>query len=188
MKTFAKPMIITILFGLLCALAFVVLTMGSSTFIFWRFIFRLVLWSYLTCYAIVLAQWGQGRATLMVFPLFLLLFMSIFERSHILFLLSCLCIFSWIRSSLCFQTSLFMMLASEALLSLGGGVLIGWLNPQTKIAWALGILMFFLVQSLYFVFPQKAMDRKEQREDQFERAYKQVEKILSATNLSQDRL
>ncbi len=34
---------------------------------------------------------------------------------------------------------------------IGGGVLIAYLNPYSTITWALGIWMFFLVQSLYFL-------------------------------------
>lgn len=183
MKTFAKPMIVTILFGMLCALAFIPLMMGATSFFSWMFSFRLILWGYLVCYALGLAQWGKGSAKHIVFPLLILLGMSVLERSHTVFLLLYLGMFTLIRTSLRSRISLLTMMVTEALLCLGGGALIFWLNPQTNLAWALGIWMFFLIQSLYFTFPQTHEQSEEDGFDPFEEAYRRVEKILSKLSI-----
>ncbi|MHC1728397.1 MAG: hypothetical protein AB9866_20740 [Syntrophobacteraceae bacterium] len=49
-------------------------------------------------------------------------------------------------------------------------------------AWALGVWMFFLVQSLYFVLTGNAGDLEEAETvpDPFEKARRQAEEILSA--------
>jgi hypothetical protein len=74
------------------------------------------------------------------------------------------------------------MLITEFVLSLGGGILGVFLAPHTQVGWALGIWLFFLVQSLYFVSweGRNAIEGEKQREvDPFERASRQVERILS---------
>jgi hypothetical protein len=54
-------------------------------------------------------------------------------------------------------------------------------TPGSAFAWVLGIWMFFLIQSLYFViFENRAIIPKDQYEtDPFERASRQAEAILS---------
>lgn len=180
MKT--KPMILTILFGMVCALLYVPWMRGANSVFPWLISFRLIIWCYLVCYAIALTQWSRGNLKLLLFPLTILLGMIVLERSHTVFLLLCLGILAWIRSSVCFQRSWLLMLATEAMLGLGGGALVLWLNPRTNFVWALGIWMFFLVQSLYFVMGGEpdTESTEEQEDDLFERACRQAEKLLSS--------
>jgi hypothetical protein len=67
----------------------------------------------------------------------------------------------------------------ELFLTLGGAVLAAWFTPDSMFTRALGIWMFFLVQSLYFVF----LDHKDLKQnmsiDPFEEAMVQAEKTLS---------
>jgi hypothetical protein len=188
MKTSVKPMTATILFGIISAAMFIPMTIALRYITYWPlFSFRLILWLYLVCYALFLVRWGKGVLKLIVFPLLLLFLTAIVESSNIVFFLLFLGILSWIRSSLCFQKSLFMMLLTELVLCLGGGALIVFFYPQTQIAWTLGICQFCLVQSLYFISweGRDAVEEEKQKEiDPFERASRQVEKILSISHYS----
>ncbi len=182
MKRTAQPMLLTIVFGMICGLAFIPMTMALSYYrVYWPLSVRPILWVYLVIYAFLLTRWGKRTVKLIVFPLLLLFITSIFEHSNTVFFLLCLGVLSWIRSSICFQKSLLMMLVTELVISLGGGALVVFFNPQTNLAWAMGLWMFFLVQSLYFVFwkENEDIEEEEQGEDPFERASEQVEKILS---------
>lgn len=181
MKNFARPMILTILFGIVCSLAFMPLMELLDRFIAWRFAFRLLIWGYLVSYTMLLAFWKSVRARLLVFPLGILFGMIVLERSHTVFLLLCLGILAWIRSSVCLPRSIVMMLAIEAMLGLGGGSLVFQLNPQTNLAWALGIWLFFLIQSLYFLMGRQPEESEyeDEADDLFERAYRDAEKLLA---------
>jgi hypothetical protein len=169
------------LFGLSCGLMFVPFMRGIMSVLPWMYAFRLMLWGYLMCYTIGLAVLNKSEAKLVVFPLCILLSMSVLEQSHLVFWLLYLGIFSVIRGSL-LQPSFLKMLITEAVFCLGGGILVYSMNPQTNVAWALGIWMFFLIQSLYFVTwngSQPKAIEEHQEDELFERAYKQAEEILS---------
>jgi hypothetical protein len=152
-----RPIILTIVFGLLCGLLFLLVMQSATRMVPWMFVFRLLLWGYLASYAVGLAEWGTGPITLIVIPLFILLSLVVLEHSHNVFLLIYLGTFAVIRSSV-FQPPLLHTILLEGVLNLGGGALIYSLNPQTNVAWALGIWMFFLIQSLYFVVWRGAAD------------------------------
>jgi len=159
-----RPIILTIVFGLLCGLLFLPVMQSATRMIPWMFAFRLMLWGYLVSYAVGLAEWGRGRITLIVIPLFILLSLTVLEHSHSVFLLIYLGMLAVIRSSL-FQPPLLHTILLEGILGLGGGMLIYSLNPQTNVAWALGIWMFFLIQSLYFVVWRDAADNVAEQQE-----------------------
>ena len=66
-------------------------------------------------------------------------------------------------------------------MSLGGGVLLACFTPHSTVTWAMAIWMFFLVQSLYFVFFREVGEAEQEKVelDSFEQAKGQAEKILS---------
>jgi hypothetical protein len=72
-------------------------------------------------------------------------------------------------------------LAVELLLCILGGILVVVFTPGSLFAWALGVWMFFLIQTLYFVFFEPADNQQEEsiQVDAFERASRQTETILS---------
>lgn len=150
MKQRYRPVILTIVFGALCALLFLPFMYGAAYLVSWRMAFRLALSAFLACYAVGLAEWGNGHRQLIVIPLAMLVGLTLLEQSHSVFLLLLLGLFAIIRSSLV-QHNLLRVIVSEGILSLGGGLLIYGLNPTTNLAWAFGIWLFFLIQSLYFV-------------------------------------
>jgi hypothetical protein len=63
----------------------------------------------------------------------------------------------------------------------GGAALVASFFPHSTVAWALGVWMFFLVQSLYFVLTGDMGDGEEEDVvlDPFEKARRQAEEILS---------
>ncbi len=68
------------------------------------------------------------------------------------------------------------------MLTLGGGALIAVFSPRTPLSWALGVWMFFLIQSLYFVFFQfiEAPAAFKIAADPFESARTEAEKIIAS--------
>jgi len=67
----------------------------------------------------------------------------------------------------------------EFFLTLGGAALITCFIPDSMFTWALGIWMFFLVQSLYFVILGDRSLKEKVTADPFEEAMIQAEKIIS---------
>lgn len=152
MKTKPHPTRTTIVYGLICALALAPLSIVFGSLLSWATGFRLILWLYLAVYALLLARWS-GQLTLgIVFPLLLLLIAAIWIKPLTAYGLFCLGILSWIRSGVCFEDWRAGRFTAELILCLGGGMMIAGFNPHSTISWALGILMFFLLQAVYFVF------------------------------------
>jgi hypothetical protein len=139
----------------------------------------MILWSYITIYGFLLTRWGEKSALSILFPLVLLLIIIFVVKPNSAFLLFALVIFSWIRSGICFQKPFSRVLPIELLLTSGGAVLAAWFTPDSMFTRALGIWMFFLVQSLYFVFLDHKNLKENASSDPFEEAMMQAEKILS---------
>jgi hypothetical protein len=89
-------------------------------------------------------------------------------------------VLSWIRSGVCFKTSLPRTICLEAFICFGGGALVTYLSPLGSISWATGIWLFFLVQSMYFVFAGVTNYNEEKiKADAFDQAKRHAEKILT---------
>jgi len=114
------------------------------------------------------------------FP-FLLIFGTTFlvESPKASFLID-ITILSWIRSGLCFQISVKRFFI-ELALSFGGGALLAGFVPGSRLTWALGIWLFFLIQALYFIFfeTHSAQGKSDPAIDPFEKSRKLAEEILS---------
>jgi hypothetical protein len=178
MKTFKSPIRNTVVFGFVFGLAFIPLHMLLDYIIDGTTAFRIIFWTYLATYGFFLTRWGGKRPLSIFFPLLLLLIFSFIVPSNSAFLLLGLVIFSWVRSGVCFQQPLKTMFGAELLLSLGGAVLVVWFSPHSTFAWALGFLMFFLVQAIYFVIFENS-DEEEIEMDPFEKAMIRAKKIIS---------
>lgn len=179
MKITQKPIRTTVFFGLICALLFMPLTLGLCAIISWPMAFGIILWSYLTSYGFLLTRWGGKSVLSILFPILLLLITLFVVKSNSVFLLFALVIFSWIRSGICFQNPFSRVLIIEFFLTLGGAALITCFIPDSMFTWALGIWMFFLVQSLYFVILGDRNLKEKVSADPFEEAMMQAEKIIS---------
>ena len=179
MKIAQQPVRTTVIFGLICALLFIPLTLGLCSFVSWTLAFGIILWSYLTIYGFLLTRWAGKSVLSILFPLFLLLIILFVVKMNSAYLLFALVIFSWIRSGICFQNSFSRVLVIECFLTLGGAALITCFTPNSTFTWSLGIWMFFLVQSLYFVILGDRGPKEQVAADPFEEAMMQAEKIIS---------
>ena len=185
MKAIKHPIRNTILYGMACGLSFVPLTLMLNAFIPWPQALSLALWLFLTGYALLLNFWSKKFQMSTAFPLLLLLPVIFLTNTMTLFFILALVVTSWIRSGICFQEHGISGLAVELLLICIGAVLVQAFTPGSLYAWALGIWMFFLVQSLYFVFLGRIDQRREKPAETkvFEHASRQAEKILSEIHL-----
>ena len=181
MKTTQNPVRTTIFFGLFFGLSFIPLSLYTGYFIPWHKAYWTILSLYIVAYGFFLTRLSK-KSPLRICPSLLLLFPAVFlAGSTTIFLLIALCIFSWVRSGICFQTLRVKKFCSEIVLSLGGGALVALFTPVSEISWTLGIWLFFLVQALYFVLFEKTGDKIAETEiDLFEKARMEAEKILSS--------
>ncbi len=180
MKITRRPMLATILFGLLCGVVFIPVNMVVGYIVYSPAAFRLAIWIYLAFYGFLLSRWGKVSPLSIVFPLLILFFFVFWGDSNSAFLLLTLGILSWVRSGVCFQRPLAKMFAAELAVCLGGSSLVAYFAPYSTVTWAMGIWMFFLVQSLYFVLVRDIDDEKQRLVlDPFEQARRQAERLLS---------
>ncbi len=181
MKITKRPMLITIMYGLLCGASFVPLLRALGEVLYWSMAFRLTMWFFLAGYLVILTRWGRVKLLSIVFPLLLLLLLVLWGHSNTGFLFLALGVLSWVRSGICFQGSLLKALTAEAALCLGGGALVAFFAPHSAITWAMAVWTFFLVQSLYFVVFSDIVEAEAEKVvlDPFEQARGQVERILS---------
>ncbi len=169
----------TLVFGLLSGLAFVPLQMAASWIFLPGMAFRLVIAVLIGLYALLLARWGRAGRLSVIFPALVLTAFAILG-THRGFLILALLVLGWVRSGICFPGSVTGRILAEAALGLGGGLLVQSFAPHTPVAWALGIWMFFLVQSLYFVLIAPADEAPAPGgQDGFEDARRRAEAILS---------
>ena len=182
MKTTRRPMLTTIIYGLLCGVSFTPLVMTMGYFLQWSTAFRMTLWLFVAGYLIILTRWEKVKLISVLFPLLLLLLLVFWGDTNSAFLFLALGILSWVRSGVCFQGGLLKSLVAEVALCLGGGALVGSFTPHSTITWALSIWAFFLVQSLYFVIFRDSAEAEEVgvELDPFDRARGQAERILSS--------
>jgi hypothetical protein len=175
------PIRTTLVFGLICAMAFVPVHLMLSSVLKGHASHFLILWLYTAIYAVLLSRWAKNSVFSIGFPLLLLFVMAFRADSVTTFYLLSLTITSWIRSGICFHNPSGMQILVEVLLCGFGGILVSVYTPDSGLAWMSSIWMFFLIQTLYFlVFENKAIVPEALNEfDPFERASGQAETILS---------
>ena len=179
-----RPMLATIFFGLACGVTLVPATVSLSYVFSWPTAFRLILWLYLAAYGFLLARWGKVNNASIVFPLAIVFLFAIWGHSATPFLFLALGVLSWIRSGICFKRPFPRMLATELAISLGGGALVAYFAPYSPATWAMGVWMFFLIQSLYFMVVRDVGDETvDVSLDPFEEARRRAEEILSTESL-----
>ena len=181
MKGIKHPIRNTIFYGLVCGLSFAPLSLFLNAFIMWPGAVGLTLLLFIVGYAFLLSHWGNKGFRSTVFPL-LILFITLFvSDSMVLFFILALIIISWIRSGIYYPKTGVRGLAVELVLCTSGAVLVQIFTPGSVFAWALGVWMFFLIQTLYFVVfaPAEKQQEDSSRLDAFELASRQAERILS---------
>ena len=183
MEILQRPVLTTILFGLICGLSFIPLDLALNMVFLGSNALCLTLWLFAAGYAFFLCRWSQRKLKSIAFPI-ILLFLTIFlVKSMAAFFLMALAIISFIRSGVCFQQHGGIKLVVESLLWVVGAALVTVFTPESVGAWAPGIWMFFLLQALYFViFDSSAVAHEKKYEieiDPFEQASRRAEYILS---------
>lgn len=182
MKIMKCPVAATIGFGLICGLSFIPLCLGLNVIVSRPNAFCLTIWLFAAGYSILLKSWSSQQSSAIVFPMLVLLLTVFLVDSTAAFFLLMLAVTGWIRSGICFPEKRGLKLAIEFLLGAAGGALAALCAPKTLFGWALGVWMFFLLQSLYFViFENRTIAPENKREfgiDPFERASRQAEAIL----------
>jgi hypothetical protein len=179
MYTAKQPVRTTIFFGLICAIMFFTLGIFFEKTFFWSTFFRMSIFGCLAVYSLILASWSNQNRLSVVFPLLFLVVFNFAQSSNSAFLLLCLGMLSWIRSGICFQNVFSKSLGAEIIFTIGGGALVAYLNPYSTMTWALGIWMFFLVQSVFFiVMPDLKSAETFTQTDTFEEAKLRAEVIL----------
>jgi len=175
------PIRTTIFFGLICALSFIPANLALNYVLHGPSVINLTLWLYAAGYSLLLSHWSKKPILSSGFPLLLLFVMSILVDSIAAFYLLSLVVISWIRSGICFRKPCGVKMLVELLLCVFSGTPAAVFTPGSAFAWVLGIWMFFLIQSLYFViFENRAILPEDQYEtDPFERISRQAEAILS---------
>jgi hypothetical protein len=181
MKSTAKPIRSTIIWGLIGGLLYIPLCVALSRFMLWPVSFQLSLSVLLAGYGVLLSRWAPESLRSISLPLLLLFLAALFIRSTSAFFFVSLVVLSWIRSGICFKEKPFLKrFGAEIGLGLATGLLVSGAVPAAAIAGALGIWLFFLIQALYFVLFDYRSDPEARIEvDPFEKAKMAARKILS---------
>lgn len=184
MKIIQRPIPMTILFGFVCSISFVPLSVIMNSMFFFRSVsICMCLWLFSAGYSLLLRQWSGKKLVPILYPLSILFLAANLMTSVAAFFIFALAVISWIRSGICFQDRRWIKLFVEMLLGAAGGLFIAQFTPASAYGWALGIWMFFLLQSLYFaIFDTEAPMSQVNSgldPDPFERSSRQVEEILS---------
>ncbi|MFC1523342.1 hypothetical protein ACFL6N_00990 [Thermodesulfobacteriota bacterium] len=180
MKSTHRPVRTTIVYGLICAALFIPLTFFLGPLLYWSKTLNITLWLFLAGYAFLLARWGRKGPAVIAFPLMLLLAVVFWGLPISAYLILSLGILSWVRSGICFTHSFFRMLVAEICVCLGGAALVAGFSPHSTYSLAIGIFLFFLIQSSYFLIFIPGDEReKDIVTDPFDQARQDLEKILT---------
>lgn len=145
------PVRFTILYGIVAAFAFMTGVILMGKIMGWPLAFRLTTWAIILGYSYLLASWsGKGRLQI-IFPHLILLGAALWSNSTVFFLLLTILVLGWIRQR-CFMNNSLKGLVIE--IGVNGAALgfILFFNPHSTPSLAISTWLFFLVQSLYFVF------------------------------------
>ena len=176
-----NPIRNTLLFGLICGLLFIPLRQVLTGMLPLPWADNLIIWLYLAGYGGFLTR-RAGRHPLTLFwPLMSGLVAAFTVPSVSSFFLVGLGVFGWTRSGICDPGPQSAGFLAEIVLAFGAAGLVALLAPRTSVGWALGIWLFFVIQSLYFVFERGTGIKAATggRQDPFESARAAVERILA---------
>ncbi len=176
-----KPVRSTMAWGFFGGLAYLPLIIALNMVVPWPLSLNLLLWALLAGYGLMLTRWAAKPLTSIAVPLLLLLLATFFIRSTTAFGFAALGMLSWMRSGICFnRTRLVKRLAVETILGIAAGLPVFVAVPTVTLSGALGVWLFFLIQTLYFVlFDYGAEPQHGIEVDAFEQAKMAAEQILA---------
>ena len=172
----------TLVYGFISALTVMpaVWMLAEPMDVSWPMAVKLVLWTDLLFYAVLLARWSNQGLFAIVFPLALLLGAALWPGVFTGFFFLGLGVLGWIRSGICFPGTPLRAIAAELITVTIGTALVAVLSPGSTLTWAIGIWLFFLVQALYF-FIVPATSRPgaiRTVEDPFEQARREAWRVM----------
>lgn len=175
-----KPVRTTIIFGIVsacCVLPFIYLL---NPYLGWVTTHKIFLSMSLGLYTLLLCRWSKTESIAILFPLLLMMGIAAIPSLQIGFILAALCIFSWIRSGICFRNTPLRAVAGEIITVTGGAGFIFFWWSHSSLVFPLAIWFFFLVQTLYFfIVPQSSVAcRLQQSADPFEQASRDMERLF----------
>ena len=175
-----RPIRTTLVYGLICALTIVPTAGLLSAYIGGSLAFKLMLWTALCGYAVLLSRWSAKGLGNLLLPLTLLLGIALWPGMHAAFFFLALGMLCWLRSGICFSRFPIRAVAAETTTVAGGAGLILLLDPASAVAWSVSIWLFFLMQALYFfIVPVAENDPAAScSQDPFEQAHREARRIL----------
>ncbi|WP_167506077.1 hypothetical protein [Desulfosediminicola flagellatus] len=180
----SKQVRTTLIFGVISALGAALLDSLPVSNMSWSMVSILYIWGVLVLYSILLCRWSQTALIKVLFPLALvpvMMVMPIYYTGYFLGIVFILLIFCWIRSGICFTDTPLRSILAEGLIFTIFVLIIGLMIPHTTYGLSIGIWLFFLMQTLYFYLVPACVPscKKHIREEPFEHAFKEMEKIFS---------
>lgn len=172
------PMWGTVWYGIAAAAALIPITLALDMVGPWYLAFRGAIVIVLGGYALFLARLSRTGLTRVVFPILVLAAAGLLSHSTLPWLVFSLTVLSWVRSGVCYPGSFFRKAALEIFLTVAGVGLVAVFNPTGLLSWALTVLAFFLIQSIYFLRLDQP-DTVTVKPDAFESARRRAEAILS---------
>lgn len=174
-----KPIGTTLIYGAVGSLVTaLLLILGAAS---GALISRNILFMLLLCiYSLFLCRWSKTEFISVLFPLLLLTGVGLFHQ-HAGSLIFIFCIFSWIRSGICYSKTPLRAVLAEVVTLVGGfGIALFCWSPSV-LMFSLSVWLFFLIQTLYFyIVPELAEENTmvNGRADSFERARRELERLL----------
>ncbi len=171
----------TLIFGLISALGAALLIPMHPSYLSWSIALKLYVFCLLTVYSILLCRWSKTALIKVLFPLALvpiIMVVPTYPAGYILFLLL---IFSWIRSGICFTETPLRSILAEGLIFGVFVIIMTVMIPRSAYGLPIAIWLFFLMQTVYFYLVPDCVPscKKHIREEPFEHAFKEMEKIFS---------
>jgi len=144
-----------------------------------------LIWMLVAGYSLLLIRWRQVSSVRIVFPLLMLGLAGLTAtRGTLGFILLALLVLSWVRTGICYRSTLTVGVLRETVLATGGALLAALFSPASPAAWAIAIWLFFLFQALFFIVfdgDDAARARSwaaETPEDAFDKAHRCIDRLL----------
>ena len=178
-----KPVRTTLILAFLSAFVlYPVFMMLLTPVMGWPAAFKVALWLLVAVYALLLVRWSKTKTLSILFPLALLLGAALWPYVYTGFFLLLLGVLSWIRSGICFQDKPVRAIIAELITIVGGISLTAIWLPASMLQCELGILLFGLIQCLYFyiIGYGKPLADAQLEIDSFEQARKELERVMES--------
>lgn len=180
-----NPVRNTVIYGLGAAMFALVASLALAPHLRWSTTIALIFATVILGYGILLCRWTTQETGRLFFPGLLLLSAALAGTSSQIFMFMALAVLAWTRSSLCYsQPALSAVIIEVVMCGISAGFFYFFspFSSYDTLSLAVGIWLFFLIQSLYFLLFEKT-DREDNRKNSFTRAQRVAEKIIAADGI-----